>query len=154
MNDYEQKTGCEGFNVQSFLNFLRAAGALVGLVAMIIGLGYAVRIFTLISDTLTSPDGFSLYLDQWIAAAGGDELNIVVNGIQYNVAVIVTVLIVGGGTALLAWMSLAFIVTGAKAISWTLGDRAAVKKLLTHAFGPARKPDADPADGDSGRKEF
>lgn len=142
MSDEEQKYAGEPSTIQSVLSFIRVAGALIGLVAMVLGLVYAVRIFTLVADTLNNPDGFRVYLDKWVAAAGGDGLNLVVDGVQYNGAAVITAVIVGGGVSLLAWMSLAFIVTGAKAISWTLGDRLAVRRMLTHAFGPARKPDA------------
>lgn len=152
MREYEQKSGDESFGVQSVLQFIRATGALLGVIAMIIGLVYATRIFTMVSNVLNNPDSVSAYLDKWIAAVGGEDLRIVVNGMQYDCAIIIAVLIIGSGLILLAWMSMAFILTGAKTVSWTLGDRAAVKKMLTHAFGPTRKPGADSSVGNPPQK--
>jgi len=40
---------------------------------------------------------------------------------------------------------------GAKIVSWTLSDREAVKKVLVHAFGPARKPETSKPSGGDGK---
>lgn len=127
------------FNMQSFLQLIRATVAILGIIAIIIGLTYATRMFGLIYTTLQAPEAFQVHLDTWVAAVGGEELNIVVEGTTYPGARVVAIIVLGGGAAILAWIAMGFIRTGAKTVSWILGDREAVKKILLHAFGPAKQ---------------
>jgi hypothetical protein len=57
-------------------------------------------------------------------------------------------MVLGGGAFILALISMGIILAGAKTVSWTLGDREAVKRVLAHALGSARK--VEPGKGDGG----
>ena len=94
---------------------------------------------------LRAPEVFQAHMGKWVAAVGGAQLDVVVGGIVVHGAAIFAIFILGGGAAILAWISMGLILAGAKTMSWILGDREAVKKLLVHAFGPARKPEVEKA---------
>ena len=61
-----------------------------------------------------------------------------IEGRAVPLARVIAVIVLGGGSLLLAWLALGIMLTGAKIVSWTAGDREAVKKILTHVFGPGR----------------
>jgi hypothetical protein len=88
---------------------------------------------------LHAPQSFSAHLDQWIAAVGGAQLDFVIAGTTYHSANIVAIMVLGGGVTILAWISIGLVLAGAKMVSWTLGDREAIKKILAYAFGPDKK---------------
>lgn len=151
MNDYEKKQvrdeehneGGGSFSMESLHQLIRAAGGVLGIITIIIGLVYASRMFALILGGLGDPEGFQINLEKWNTAVGGDELSVMIAGEVYHCAQPVAILILGLGAIALAWIAIGFIRTGAKIISLTvpvLGDREAVKKILIHAFGPAKKP--------------
>ena len=151
MRDHRVDDDGLSFDMQSLLQLIRAAGAILGIIAIILGLTYATRMFGLILDTLHGPEAFQVHLDKWVAAVGGDELNLVIGGATYHGARGVAIMVLGGGVAILAWISMGFILAGAKTVSWTLSDREAVKRLLIHAFGPARKAESNKPSEDDGR---
>lgn len=146
MKDYEPPSHGVAFSMESLLQGIRAIAAVLGVIAVIIGVVYATRTFHLIYTALSGPETFQASLDQWASAVGGKELDVVIDGSTYPGAKIVAIIVLGGGAAILAWISMGLIVTGAKAICWTLGDREAVKKILVHAFGPQKRPDKPPAE--------
>jgi len=127
------------FSVQSLLQLIRAAGAILGVIAIVIGLMYVTRIFALIYGALHAPANFDAHLEQWITAVGGEQLDIVVAGTTLHCANIVAIMVLGGGVCILAWISIGLVLAGAKIVSWTLGDREAIKKILASAFGSEKK---------------
>jgi len=135
------------FSMQTVMQGVRVAGAILGIIAIIIGLVYATRVFDLVFNVLQMPEAFQLHLSKWAEAVGGEELDLTIAGETLHGARFLAVAILGGGCVVLVWLSLGFVLVGAKIVSWTLSDREAVKKLLVHTFGPARKPQAE------GRKE-
>ena len=139
MRNYKNEEVGVSFSMQSFLQLIRAVGAIFGIIVIIIGLVYATRMFGLVFSVLNSPAIFQAHLDKWVEAVGGGELDVIVAGTTYHGARMVAIMILGGGTFILAWISIGLITVGAKTVSWTLSDREAVKKLLVHAFGPAKK---------------
>ena len=145
MKDYGRENEGSSFNGQSLLQVLRAIGAGLGVIAIVTGLVYATRMFAVIFTALHSPEVFQAHMEKWVAAVGGAQLDVVVGGIVIHGASIFAILILGGGAAILAWISMGLILAGAKTMSWIPGDREAVKKLLVHAFGPARKPEVEKA---------
>ena len=140
MQDHQrdEMTVSSGIGVMGRL--LRVFATLLGIVAIVVGLVYAVKIFDLVYSNLSAPADFQGVLTQWASAVGGEELDFVHEGGRVPLANIVAILVVGGGTLVLAWVAMGIMLTGAKIVSWTAGDRDAVKKILTHAFGPGRKP--------------
>ena len=90
-------------------------------------------------------------LDKWVTAVGDGELDIAIGGTTYHGARMIAIMLLGGGTFILAWLSMGIILAGAKTVSWTLSDREAVKKVLVHAFGPARKQEPNKPNGGDGK---
>jgi hypothetical protein len=132
MREHGRETTSESFDMQFCFQVLRATGAVLGIIAMIMGLVYATRLFAAIFAALRAPESCQTLIGTWSTAVGGDA---------YHCAQIVAIAILGGGATLLAWLSLGLVWAGAKTVSWTLSDREAVKKMLERAFGPARKPE-------------
>lgn len=139
----DENTEGASFSMESLHQLIRAAGGVLGIITIIIGLVYAMRMFNLILGALGDPEGFQVKLEKWNVAVGGDELSIVIAGVTYQCAQPVAILVLGIGAIVLAWIAMGFIRTGAKIISLTvpvLGDREAVKKILVHAFGAGKTP--------------
>lgn len=145
MKDYLQKEANTPFDMQSVLQILRAVCAGLGMVAIILGLVYASRMFTVIFTALRSPEAVQAHLDKWAVALGEEQLDLLIGGTLYHGARMAAIVILGGGMVLLAWISMGLILVGAKTASWILSDREAVKRLLVHVFGSARKPEVEKA---------
>ena len=64
MKDYGQEDVDAFFSVQSLLQLIRAVGAILGVITIIIGLVYVTRIFALIFSVLNAPQNFNAHLDQ------------------------------------------------------------------------------------------
>ncbi|MDD2235823.1 MAG: hypothetical protein PHP44_06000 [Kiritimatiellae bacterium] len=139
MEDYGQVDKGHSFGLHSLLQLIRAAGAILGIITVIIGLFYAMRLLGLVFTALSNPESYQAFLEVWISAVGGEELDVVISGSTYPVARFVVFAILGGGCILLGWLSLGMILVGAKIVSWTVSDQEAVKRLLTHAFGSEKK---------------
>ena len=148
MKDYGRENADSSFNGQFLLQVLRAVGAGLGVVAIITGLMYATRMFAVIFNALHAPEVFQAHMEKWVAAVGGAQLDVVIGGIVIHGASIFAILVLGGGAVLLAWIAMGLILAGARTMAWILGDREAVKRLLVHAFGSARKPELpNPGEG-------
>jgi hypothetical protein len=119
---------------------LRVAAAALGLAAIFVGLTYAIRIFGAVAGALGDPNGFQTHLETWMAAVGGESTSVELGEVTLRPARVLALAVLGGGSLVLAWLSIAILVAGAKTLSWTLGDQEAVRRLLIHAFGPGRKP--------------
>jgi len=151
MREYGREDEVSSFNLQPLLQVIRAIGAILGVIAIVIGLVYATRMFALVFAALHAPEAFQAHLDKWVTAVGGGELDIAIGGTTYHGARIIAIIVLGGGASILAWISMGIMLAGAKTVSWTLSDREAVKKVLVHAFGPARKPEPNKPSGGDGK---
>lgn len=140
MIEYGQQTSDSPTDLQTLMNLLRLVAAVLGIVIIVIGLVYATRMFGAIYRALQSPESFQPVREQWSQAVGGEELNITIAGSTYHVANVAAIAVLGGGAVMLSWIAMALILAGAKVVSWTAGDREAVKRILVHAFGPKKKP--------------
>ncbi len=140
MREHGAEDGGSTFSMHSLMQGVRVAGAILGIIAIIIGLVYATRVFDLVLNTLHAPGAFEAHLDKWVEAVGGEQLDLTLAGETFHGARVFAIMILGGGALVLVWLSLGFITVGAKTVAWTLSDREAIKKLLVHTFGPARKP--------------
>ena len=147
MKDYDQQQEDDIFTMKHVMGVMRALGALLGVIAIIMGLVYASRMFALIFDALHEPELFRSQLATWAAAIGGDELDLVIAGASYPVANVLALLVLGVGALVLTWLALGLVLAGAKTVSWCLGDREAVKRILVHAFGRKGQPEKKPGPG-------
>ena len=129
MNDYEQAEQNRPFNMQTLLQLIRAAGGVLGIVVIIIGVVYATRIFSMVSTALQNPAAFESMLKLWVEAVGGEHLDFVVPDVTtYHVANLAALAVLGFGTVILGWISIGLIAVGAKVLSWSLNDRVPAKR--------------------------
>ena len=119
---------------------MRIAATILGLVIIVIGLIYALKVFDLVYGSLRSPEGFGEVFARWVAAIGGEEPNIEVEGEVIPLGPAFAIVIMGGGAFILCWVAMGFITTGAKVISWTVDERKAIQRLLKYAFGARAAP--------------
>jgi len=119
---------------------IRIVGSVIGLVVLVVGVFFAIRLFGAIYATLSDPTPKEQIVEKWAQFVGGDELNVVVQDRTYRPARQVAIFCLGLGTFLLVWVTLGIAAAGAKIISLTASDREAIKRILTHAFGAQRKP--------------
>jgi hypothetical protein len=139
MNDYTNTSTSSSFSMQSALQGFRVMGALLGIIAMITGLVYTSKLFTMVLYVLKTPDAAHSIFKNWATALGDNQLILTVQGDSFDMTLIATLLIVGTGALLLTYIALTLITTGAKILSWTLGDKEAIKKILTSTFGTTKK---------------
>jgi hypothetical protein len=120
-----------GLGMAAILRFALAAAAFLGVLVIVLGIVYAIRTFDLIYTTVsTGPEAFGASLQKWSAAVGGDQLNFIIDGTTYHAAPIVALAVLGVATLVLVSISMRLILTGAKVVSWTLGDREAIKQMI------------------------
>lgn len=139
-NEREKKF--DALRPRSLQELLRAVAASLGALAIVLGLGCLAWLFVLLASVLRHPEIFRSLLDKWSAAVGAEQLDVVLSETTYHPAGIVAMLILGGGCLVLAWISMGMLRAGVKTVSWILSDREAVKRLLVHAFGSAKGPNA------------
>ena len=111
---------------------------------MLIGLIYATNIFMLILGALKNPTAAQSVMTQWMTVLGGDQLGFTIQGVGFPGATLLAIVILGALTVILPWLAIALLTTGAKILAWTLGDKEAIKKILTHTFGPGLNPSPKP----------
>lgn len=132
----------DGGGAESFQGVLECGGRLVatvlGLVVIVVGLWCAVKVFGALFQGLTRPQAFSQIFEAWVALLGGDKLTIKIEVTEVPLAPLLASLILVAGAFLLTWLALGIMLTGAKIVSWTSGDREAVKRVLQYALGPRR----------------
>jgi hypothetical protein len=144
MSDFGQTNTGTSPNLQPLLQFIRTIAAILGVIAIGVGLFYATRVFGLVFAALNDPAVFQDTLDKWVTVVGAKELDIAVAGTPTVIhgARPVALATLGGMAFILSWISIGITLAGAKIVSWTLSDREAVRQLLTTAFGPSRRPEA------------
>jgi len=139
MRDCKQEPVDNVFTMDSMLKVIRAIGAILGIVAIVIGLVFATRLFTSVLAALRSPESYQAYIAMWTDAVGGEELSVVIAGQTYRCANVIAIMILGFGVTILACIAMGLMQMGAKTISCTLGDKEAVKRILVHALGQTAK---------------
>jgi hypothetical protein len=108
-------------------------------------------VFVALFEGLRAPQSSKELFSQWAETVGGDKLTIDANpagpgqpagpdqpGVKLALAPFLAVSVIGGGTFLLCWLALGIMVAGAKIVSWSSGDREAIRKILRHAIGQGR----------------
>lgn len=127
---------------------LRLLASFVGIVAVVTGLVLAVLVFYAIYDNLTDPGDARRLIRRWSDALGGDDLVLEIRDQAYPAGQLLAVLVLGGGAAILGWLALGIMVTGAKVISWTASDREAIRRILRSAFGGSKPRAIEPVPED------
>lgn len=118
---------------------IRVCASAVGITTIVVGLWLAVKLFGAIAAGLQSPDNYRETIQQWTAVVGGDALKLKTGEQEIALAPAIALGAIGLGLALLTWLSLGVMLTGAKIVSLSSGDREAVKRILQHALGGARR---------------
>jgi hypothetical protein len=139
MDHYNRTPETISTGMPSPSSILRGITALIGIITMITGFVFATKIFMLILNVLKEPEAATPFMDMWATALGGQRLMMNLNGITHDFAPTTAIMVIGFGIVILSRLSIALISTGAKTVAWTLGDREAIKKILTHSLGPSRK---------------
>lgn len=139
MRGYDRETIGSSFDPQSSAQWIRVVASTVGMVVMVIGVVFAVRLFGLIVQVLRHPAGFQARLEEWVAVVGGEQLDVLVGGGSFPAARMVALSVLGGGAVVLAQMAMGLISVGGKTVSSTLSERDAIKRILVDAFGPSGK---------------
>ena len=144
MEDDFQRTASVDSSVTTLGNLVRVAATVLGLVAIIVGLVYAVKIFDVVYHNVRQPEGVSATIDKWEDVLGADEFVVNIQNDEIRYGRVVTIAVIGVAALALVHIAMGIMAVGAKIVSITAGDREAVKKILTHAFGPTQRPPSRP----------
>lgn len=143
MNDPSKEFEPAPASADSFNSVLetgsRVVATFLGMIVILVGLWSALKVFGALYQGVTGPQGFSKTFEGWVKVVGGEKLNVQINGNTIPLAPVLAVMLLGGGAFLLTWLAMGIMLTGAKIISWTSGDREAVKRVLEHALGKGRR---------------
>jgi uncharacterized membrane protein len=121
-----------------FKQVIRAAGGMVGVIAMVTGLVYAAKILKLLYDALSAPEGGQPIL-ALAELLGGAELVVPCEAGNVPLAVPLAVVLLVAALLVMGWLALGLITTGAKVIAFCLTEREAMKDLLVYALGQKQK---------------
>ncbi|MGE0085193.1 MAG: hypothetical protein AB7S75_12320 [Desulfococcaceae bacterium] len=129
------------------------AATCIGLIIMLFGLKYSIDIFNLIYDALREPEKIHEILIRLGENIGGEALDVTVGKKIIPISMIISLMVFCGGSVILAWLAMALMQTGGKIVSWTSGDREAVKKILQYTFGEAMRPKKNIRVGSSDKED-
>lgn len=118
---------------------MRLAASAVGIVTIVVGLWFAIKLFGAIAEGLQSPEAYRDSIQQWTALVGGEGLKVKLGEQEFALGPVIALAAIGLGLVLLTWLSLGIMLTGAKIVSWSSGEREAVKRILQQAFGGVRR---------------
>lgn len=123
-----------------FKQVIRATGGVVGVVAMMVGLVYGVKMLKLVFNLLSRPEEADVVLHLAQLLGGADLVLPSAHGtIPFATPLAVALLI--AGLLLVGWLSLGLIQAGAKVLAFCLTDRESIKELLSYALGQKKKPE-------------
>jgi hypothetical protein len=139
MKSYNLQQQDDNVGFQHVFEFFKLVGVLLGMVCIVIGLVFAVKIFMLVYGVLETPENMLSLLERWAEALGGEELKFNFEGSVVPLANVVAAGILGSSALILALISLGLITAGAKLVSWILFDRETIKRILVQTFGKSRE---------------
>jgi hypothetical protein len=113
----------------------RIAATMLGIVMIIIGVAYLLRLVGAVVTNVRNPDEMSALVAHWTELIGEEALDIRFGASHIQGARVLSIIILGGAAVVLGWLSLGITLAGAKIISWTSGDREAIKKILRYSLG-------------------
>ena len=137
---YDPEEAKSPITLEDVMTVLRLLAAAMGIVVVVIGVLFAMKMFYAIFAALQAPKDVQPLLEQWISVLGKDELDLTIGKDTLPLARILATVVLGGGAVVLTWIAMGLIVTGAKVVSWTTSDREAIKRILRDAFGAQGKP--------------
>ena len=117
--------------------WFRIATTVFGLVLIGVGIYFACRIFGAAYSAVTQPEQFGPVVEQWTEFVSGGEPLMEADGRVLLSPRLVAVGVMGACTLLMIWITQAVITTGAKIVYWMGTDADAVKRVLSHVFGPS-----------------
>jgi len=126
---------------------VQIAATCLGLAIIVIGLYYAIDVFHLILSMLKSPSTLASPVRELADSFGGRAYDIKLSDRTIPVANLIALAVYCCGVLASAFLTMALMQTGAKIVSLTAGDRAAVKQLLHSAFGGRMRPREQADDG-------
>lgn len=116
---------------------MRLMAAVFGIAVMAVGLFYAIRLFTVIFETLQNPGSQAEVFHQWARMVADEEgFKVSVQGNTVDLARFFGIAVVGGGLLILTWIAMGMMLIGAKIVSVSLGDLEAIRRILKYTFGP------------------
>ncbi len=116
--------------MDTVLQVIRLCGAVIGLVLIVTGLVFALKLFGVIATTLNTPGNLQGLVEQWSRLVGNDSLKAVYEGQTMELGPLVAVGILGVGGLVLVSIAFRLITVGANVISITVGEKEAIKRLL------------------------
>lgn len=139
MGQYGHQEESFAASVEKLRDALRVIATLIGVIAIVVGLFFAIRLFGALYSGLAKPEKFDSTIDKWEMTLGGEDMDLIIEGRNYPFARPLAIALLGGGTFLLVWIVLGIMITGAKIVSVTTSDMEAIKRILRHAFGAEMK---------------
>ena len=118
---------------------MRLAASAVGIATILVGLWFAIKLFGAIAAGLQSPEAYRDSIQQWTTLVGGEGLKVKIGEQEFALAPVIALAAIGLGLILLTWLSLGVMLTGAKIVSFSSGEREAVKRILQQALGGVRR---------------
>ena len=118
---------------------MRLAASAVGIATILVGLWFAIKLFGAIAEGLQSPEAYRDSIQQWTTLVGGEGLKVKIGEQEFALAPVIALAAIGLGLILLTWLSLGVMLTGAKIVSFSSGEREAVKRILQQALGGVRR---------------
>jgi len=135
----EDRGGGAGIH-EAMGSVVRMLASGLGIVAIVIGLYFATKIFLGVYDAVKSPEDFQALFAQWVDAVGGKQLDVKLESGTFPLAHVLATAVLGLATMVLAWIATGIMLTGAKIVSWTSSEREAVKRILKYTFGSGKAP--------------
>jgi len=129
------------FSIQSVLGAIRALTAVLGIVLILVGIVFVMRMFSVIFNNVQNPEAGGALIADWAEVLGGERLNVPLPEGVFEVAPLAAALVVGMGGLVLAWISIGIVIAGAKLVSWRVTDREAMKRMLRTVMGKKRRED-------------
>jgi hypothetical protein len=129
---------------------VQIAATCLGIAVIIIGLCYAVDVFRLIMATLKSPTILAGPIQELADSFGGRAFEIKLSDRTIPLANLIALTVYCCGALAAAFLTMAFMQTGAKIVSLTIGDRLAVKQLLREVFSGRARAGEPPDDENRG----
>lgn len=139
MGDYEDRRPAAPTPIETIGPVIRVIAGILGLFIIVIGLLYAISLFSSIHKAIKTPETFQESLDKWVEVLGEDEMNIKIGGDVFPLVRIIGVMTIAFGVFMLCWLAVGIMLAGARIISWSSGDREAVRKILKEALGITQK---------------
>lgn len=114
---------------------MRVAASVIGLVVMVFGLTFGIRLFEAVIEGIRKPETIEAIFRKWVAVVGGETLDLHFESVKISLAPVMAGAAIGGAALLLCLLVIVFLSTGAKIVAWNSGEREAIKRILEHALG-------------------